>query len=231
MTRRLTMKELPDSEKPYEKCLNKGVKYLSDAELLAVILRTGTIGEKSIDLADRVLSNIIPKGCLRYLQKLSLKDLMSIKGIGRVKALQIMCICEIAKRINSSKAFEKLKLDSPRSIADYYMPYMSALKQEELIIAVFDNGNHFIESVSVFKGTVNSSIVSAREIFVEALKKEAVKLVILHNHPSSVISPSKADIDFTKRIVESGDILGIKVMDHIIIGDGSYFSFLENNLI
>ncbi|SFA71338.1 DNA repair protein RadC [Acetitomaculum ruminis DSM 5522] len=231
MTGRLTIKELPNSEKPYEKCINKGVEYLSDAELLAVILRTGTVGAMSTDIAQKVLSKIKPENNLRYLDKLSRKELLSIKGIGQVKALQIMCLCEIAKRINISKALEKISLNSPKSIADYYMPRMSFLTQEELIVAMFDNGNHFIDSACVFKGTVNSSLVSPREIFIEALKKEAVKIVLLHNHPGSIMLPSREDLEFTNKMVKIGDLLGLKVIDHIIIGDGSYYSFLEKGLL
>lgn len=231
MNGHLTVKDLPETEKPYEKCLMLGASSLSDAELLAVIIRTGSKGEKSIDLAYQILNMAGGNGGIVNIANLSLKDLMSIKGIGTVKAVQIQCITEISKRFSKSKAFFGICLNSPQSIADYYMQDLRHKKQEEMILAMFDTKNHFIGDRMISKGTVNASLVSPREIFIEALKSDAVYIVLLHNHPSGDVTPSREDILITKRITECGSLIGISVLDHIIIGDNRYLSFNEKGLL
>lgn len=227
----LTVKELPISERPYEKCEKYGVNSLSDAELLAVIIKSGSKGEQSMDVASRVLNLSEHNKGLVGLNYLSMKDLMTVRGIGRVKALQIICITELAKRMARQRHSEKAKLSSPKEIADYYMQDMRYLEYEQVVLLLLDTKCHKITDMILSKGTVNASLVEPREVFVKALRHQAVNVVLLHNHPSKDITPSSADISLTGRLVETGELVGIPVLDHIIIGDNTYFSFREHGML
>ena len=157
--------------------------------------------------------------------------MLQIKGMGKVKAIQIQCLCELAKRMAMAQALPNLCLNDPYSIADYYMEQLRHMKQEIVILAMFNSNNELIGDKILTKGTVNSSLASPREIFIEALKAEAVNIVLLHNHPSGNVEPSRDDKLITKRIVECGNLIGIKVIDHIIIGDKRFFSFCQEKLL
>lgn len=228
---RLTIKELPISERPYEKCEQLGAEVLTDAELLAVIIRSGSKNERSIDLAQKVLSMDTYKEGLASVNYLTLKDLMRIKGIGRVKAIQIKCIAELAKRMAKVQAIERFNVNSPSSVANCFMEEMRHLSQEILKLIMLDTKNNIIYDKIITKGTVNTSLITPREIFVEAIKHEAVHIIILHNHPSGDPTPSREDILITERIKESGNILNIELLDHIIIGDGKYISLKEKGIL
>ena len=230
MAQHLTVKELTITEKPYEKCIKKGAEFLSDSELLAVIIRTGSQGIKSTDLANSILKECGESKGLSGLFDLSINRLKKIKGIGDVKAVQIKCICELSKRISKSQASNNLYMNSPQTIAAYYMEELRHEQQEQLVIAMFNTKNALIADKVISKGTVDCSIISPREIFIEALKREAVNLVIIHNHPSGDVTPSKEDLHTTKRLKECGALIGISVIDHIIIGDNKYLSFNERGL-
>ncbi|TCT14972.1 DNA repair protein RadC [Natranaerovirga pectinivora] len=228
---RLTIKELPLSERPYEKCEKFGSEVLTDAELLAVIIRSGSKEERSIDLAHKILNLDSYKKGLLSLNYLSLKELTKIKGIGRVKAIQIKCVAELAKRMAKLQGVERFNINSPSSVANCYMEEMRHLNQEILKIVMLDTKNNVINDKMITKGTVNASLITPREIFIEAIKNEAVHIIILHNHPSGDPTPSREDILITKRIKQSGELIGIDVLDHIIIGDGKYTSFKERDLL
>lgn len=216
------MKQLPKEEQPYEKCLSLGVTALTDAELLAIILRNGIKGKSALDVGRDILSRK-GEGLLGVL-KLNLEDLISIDGIGEVKAIQILAITEFARRAAKKAASQKLDFSSPGSIAEYYMEDMRHLTQEHLILVMLNGKNKFIRDKVLFVGTVNQSIVNPREIFIEALKSDAVNIVLLHNHPSGDITPSRADLLITRKVREAGELIGIKLLDHIIIGDRKYNS-------
>lgn len=216
------MKMLPKEEQPYEKCLSLGVTALTDAELLAIVLRNGTRGKSVLDIGREILSKK-KEGILGVL-KLELDDLLAIEGIGKVKAVQILALTEIARRAAKQAAREKLDFSSPSSIAAYYMEDMRHLTQEHLVLVMLNGKNKLIRDKVLFVGTVNKSIVNPREIFVEALKSEAVNIVLLHNHPSGDVVPSRADLLITKKIKEAGGLIGIHLLDHIIIGDRKYYS-------
>ncbi len=226
-----SMKELPVQERPYERCLERGPEALSDAELLAVIIRTGAQGESSLDLARKVLSLGRKEDGLSTILHLSAPELCSLKGIGEVKAVQILCVGELSKRIAQSSREKELVLDSPGSIAAYYMERMRHQEQEDMVAVFFDTKNHLLKDMLLTRGTVNSSLVSPREIFIEALRYHAVYVVLLHNHPSGNPEPSKEDMLVTQRIEHSGAMLGIRLIDHIIIGDNKYISFKERGLL
>jgi DNA repair protein RadC len=228
---RFTMKQMPKSEQPYEKFLQFGPESLSDAELLAIIIRTGTREEKSIDLAKKVLNISNSDENLLAITRLSLKDLLQIKGIGRVKAVQIKCIAELSRRIAKTTAKSRLCMNNPRTIADYYMEDLRFANQEVTLLVMVDTKNQFLNDKIISKGTVNASLISPREIFLESLSNQAVYIILIHNHPSGDPTPSKEDIVATKRIKEAGTLIGIMLLDHIIIGDKKYISMKEQGII
>jgi len=229
MQKHLTVKELPDSEKPYEKCQKYGPAFLSDAELLAVVFRTGTKGKTSVELAQLVLAQ--GNQNLLNLYDYDFKRLMQIQGIGEVKAVQLKCVAEISKRIAKSTRIRRMVFDRPSTIAEYYMESMRHEKQERFIICMFDSKCQFLGDCLMTIGSVNASLVSPREVFVQALKAQAVSIILLHNHPSGCPAPSRADEQVTERIAACGKLIQITLADHIIIGDNNYYSFREKGLL
>lgn len=225
-----TVRELPESERPYEKFMQYGPKQLSDAELLAIIIRTGTNQMQSIDLARMLLKHSSMYSGLKGLNYMTIEELMKIKGIGKVKAIQILSVVELTKRMSKAIGEECLRLNSPEAVANYYMQDMRHLTIEQIVLIMMDSKSRLIKDMIVSSGTVNASILAPREIFVNALKYEAVNIIILHNHPSGDPTPSNDDIYSTKRIKEAGNLIGIKLMDHIIIGDNRYVSLKERGL-
>lgn len=217
------MKELPEDQRPYEKCLAHGTSVLSDAELLAAILRSGNREETSLELAAKLLQ-CSKEGGLLGLFELSSTDLMAIRGIGKVKAVQLQCILELSKRIARSSAKKKISMNNPQTIADYYMEFLRHESQELFYAIMLNGSNHFIKDCFISKGTANASLASPREVFMEALKCQAVYLILLHNHPSGDPTPSREDIQTTKKFCQAGDLLDMPVIDHIIIGDHQFFS-------
>ncbi len=229
-TMKTTMKELREAERPYEKCLSGGAKTLSDAELLAALLRTGSRGETAVELAGRILELPGYEG-LSGFGKIPLERFREMRGIGKVKAVQLKCLAELAVRMSKAAAGEKLCFGDPATIAGFYMEELRREEQEELIVLFLDAKNRLLKEKLMFKGTVNASLVSPREIFVEALKIRAVHLVLIHNHPSGDPAPSREDVRVTERIRKSGELLGIRLLDHIIIGDNRYSSLRERGLL
>lgn len=229
MNHNLTVKELPESEKPYEKCLHYGAGRLSDAELLAVIIRTGTKGKKSVDVAQDLLSR--GEKNLLNLYRLSLKELTGIPGIGTVKAIQLKCLAEIARRVSKEVRSREVTLQSPSSVAAYYMEELRHEDREKLMLCMFDSNCRLLGDEILSVGTVSSSLISPREIFRRALAGQAVHIILLHNHPSGVPYPSAQDKIVTRKVKECGDMIGIHLSDHIIIGDNQYFSFKEEDLL
>lgn len=226
------MKERPVSERPYEKCLSKGPQALTDAELLAVILRTGVRGSTSLELAYRILSLTNTSGsALAGIHHLSGNQLMKIKGIGKVKAIQILAIAELSKRITSARARESLVFHQPETIAAYYMEQLRHKEQEVLICMMLDTKNQLLGERELFRGTVNASIISPREVFLDALRQQAVNIILIHNHPSGDPSPSREDVLITERIRQAGELLEIHLLDHIVIGDHQYVSFREKEML
>jgi len=225
------IKELPKEERPYEKCLELGCGALTDAELLAVILRTGAVGCTSIELARQILSLSSDSRSVLGLAALTFPDLLRIKGVGKVKAVQVMCIAELSRRIAKSKAKDSLVFSEPGSIADYYMEDLRHEKKEHCIIMMLDTRNRLIADKVLSTGTINASLMSSREIFIEALRYQAVYIILVHNHPSGNPAPSSEDILLTRRIQEAGELIGIELLDHIIIGDNSFVSLRKDNFM
>ncbi len=216
---------------PYDKFKRLGPASLTDAELLAIILRTGTRDKTPIALGREILENSWQKSGLLGLYHYSMRELMKISGIGEVKATQLLCIAEIAKRTAFMQARLGLSFDSPESVADFYMERLRHQETEQVLLVLLDNKNRLIEDVVLSKGTVNSSLVSPREIFLVALRQNAVSIMILHNHPSGDPTPSRNDRLITNKIKEVSDLIDIPLIDHIIIGDNRFISFKQKGLL
>ncbi|NLH95934.1 MAG: DNA repair protein RadC [Clostridiaceae bacterium] len=232
MEYRLRMKDIPASERPYEKLEKYGAEHLSNAELLAVIIRTGSAEETSVSLAQRLLSICEGNGGIAYLHDLSVEELRKIKGIGRVKAVQIKAVMELSKRISASiKNNNKVTIKSPADVGMLLMEEMRHLKKEVFKVILLNTKNHVIKYLNVSVGSLNASIVHPREVFSEAVRAGCSGMLLVHNHPSGDPEPSREDIETTHRLVNAGSILGIKVLDHIIIGDGRYISLREQGLM
>ena len=228
---RISLQNCAAEERPYEKCELAGPEALADAELVAVLLRTGSSGESSVELARRVLKNAQPPG-LPGLLHYSLPQLMEMRGIGRVKGIELLCAGEISKRIWRSMANAgEAVFDRPDRIAGFYMENMRHLEQEELHLMLLNNRNMLLRDRTLFRGTVNCSLASTREIFREALRGGAVNLVLVHNHPSGDPSPSDEDLALTEKVRYGAALLDICLVDHLIIGDQVYYSFRERGLI
>ncbi len=227
----VTMKHLPPQMQPYEKCKEYGPEFLTDAELIAAILRSGTKEYTSVALAEYLLNLRKDQEGLNGLCRLTFQELTEVKGIGKVKAIQIQCIFELAKRMSRSEAAKSLNFAEPKSIAEYYMEDFRHKEQEQLQLLLLDNKSNLLGEKTMFTGTVNASIVSPREIYLEALRFHAVGIILLHNHPSGDPAPSEADRRVTRKIREAGSFLDIPLLDHIIIGDKKYVSFREEGLL
>ena len=230
MTRN-TISELPVSERPYEKCQAFGPGGLTDAELLAVILRTGTKGQGALETARQVLELCIPYGGLQGLYHLTCGELQKIPGIGTVKSIQLSCIGEFVKRISRTRTRREQAFHTPEEVASYFMEEMRHKEKEELRAVFLDTKGHLLKETILSVGTVNEAFISPREIFLDALKYRAVDMILLHNHPSGDPEPSEEDTLVTKRVAEAGELLGIFLLDHIIIGDNCYISLKERGIL
>ncbi len=217
---------------PYDKFLRLGAASLTEAELLAIILRTGTRDSSTVELGEQILE--LAGGGYRGLNSLhhvTLEELMSIKGIGQVKAVKIRCLTEFAMRMSRESAGEKLSFSSPRSVAEYYKETLRHSEQERVLLILLDNKLRLLEEYVLSVGTVKASLLSPREVFIKALRAQAVYLMLLHNHPSGDAAPSEKDRNITEQIREIGKMIDIPLLDHIIIGDNKYISFKEEGLL
>ena len=204
---------------PYERFLKFGAESLTDTELLAIILRTGTKEKNALELAGDIL----------HLQ--GNMQLKSIPGIGEVKAIKVKAIGELARRMARQSVRKKVKFDSPDKLAEYYMESMRHYTTECVMLVMLDNKGHLLGEHMISKGVVNASLISPREVFILALKHDASSIILIHNHPSGDAAPSKADRQITVQMHECGKLMNIPLIDHIIIGDHTYSSFKELELI
>lgn len=221
--------DIPKNERPMERLIKFGADSLTNAELLAILLRTGTRGENIISISTRLLSQV---DGLDGLLNISLDDIKKIRGIKTVKACQLMAMTELFKRFNTLRSQrQEYKITSPRDIADLLINEMNSLNQEVLKLILLNTKNIIIGVKDVFKGSLNTSIVHPREIFSEAVKRGSANIIICHNHPSGDPTPSKEDINLTIRIKQCGELMGIGLLDHIIIGNSKYISLKEKGII
>lgn len=215
---------------PYEKFKKFGPESMSEEELLAIMIRTGTKEKDSLALAKQLL-NILPEHNILGLFHCKWQDLMCIQGIGEVKAIKIMCIAELSKRISKTQAQKRLKFNHPATVAEYYMESMRHLEQEIVLLIALDKKLGFLNDIELSKGTISASLMSPREVFLTALKENAVQIMLLHNHPSGDPSPSQEDILVTRKIFKLSKLLDLPLIDHIIIGDNRYVSLHEEGII
>lgn len=213
---------------PYEKFVLYGPSSLSESELLAIILRTGTREASAVDIASKVLAlGRYPKEGLLGLYDLSLEELCSIKGVGEVKAIKLKALTELSMRMHRACAKQRFIATDPSSVADYYMEELRHLDNENVYLVGLDSKSGILFESRLSEGSVNMSLISPRNVFIEALSKRAVFIILLHNHPSGDPTPSRSDREFTRSIEKLGDMLEIRLLDHIVIGDNRYYSFKE----
>lgn len=217
-----------EQEMPYEKFKRFGPENLTESELLAIILRTGT---KEINVLELSKEIFLKAGSLNGLCRMDLKTLMDFKGIGEVKAIKIKSLSELSRRMSKELAVKGLIFQCPSSVADYYMESLRHEIRERVILLLLDSKGMLLKEIILSLGTINVSLISPREIFVEVLKEDAVAILLLHNHPSGDAVPSDQDISITNKIQQGAKLLNIELVDHIIIGDKQYFSFRESNLL
>lgn len=224
----MVKKENQSDNLPYEKFLKYGPEGLSEQELLAIILRTGTREKSAVDLAGEVLALAkYPREGLLGLYDVTIEELLKIKGIGLVKAVKLKCLTELSMRISKTSAKEGLLFNSPHLVAQYYMESLRHRDTECVILVSLDSRGRMLGEKKLSDGSVRMSLISPREIFMEALKAKAVNILLVHNHPSGDPVPSMMDRELTKNVSELGVMMDILLLDHIIIGDNRYASFRE----
>ncbi len=224
----MKIKSLPAEERPMEKGLFQGMDRLSNAELLALLINSGTADKSAIALAEEVLGR--GKGIFG-LRDMTAQELMEIRGIGKGKAARILASLELGKRVSSILPRDMVSIDSPQSIAVLFMEELRHLKQETFRILLLNAKGEVISTEIISTGELTSTLVHPREVFRPAVKKSAAAVVLVHNHPSGDPQPSREDIETTSRLQECGKMMGIRVIDHIVIGDGIYVSMMSEGLM
>ncbi|HEX7627294.1 MAG TPA: DNA repair protein RadC [Candidatus Methanoperedens sp.] len=220
---KIRIHDLPKDERPRERLIKNGASALSDSELLAIILRTGSKQENVINLSQRILKEYN----IKQLSQINLTQLMKVHGIKESKAAQIAACFEIARRLETFKNEDKQKINSPEDVYRLIYPKMREQKKELFIELCLDTKNQIIKEETISVGSLNANIVHPREVFKLALAESAAHIIVAHNHPSGDPTPSREDIEITKKLVETGNIMGITLLDHVIIGDGRHFSMKE----
>lgn len=225
----MSIKFLAEDDRPREKFLLKGKSALSDSELLAIILGSGNNEDSAVELARKILASVDYNW--QKLSKLSIKDLMKFKGIGEAKAISVAAALEIGRRKAAQEIPEKEKVTSVNDSYKIFSQYLSDLQTEEFWAIFLDQKNHVIYKTQISKGGISGTLVDVRVIFRIAIEHLATSVVVAHNHPTGNLTPSQPDISITRRIKEAGDLLDIKLLDHLIIGENSFFSFSEQGLL
>src|SRR5690554_4763655 len=224
-----SIKNWNEDDRPREKMLQKGRIALSDAELIAILIGSGSRNESAVALSQRILASA--NNNLSELGKRSIADLMQFKGIGEAKAITIVAAMELGRRRRGGEALERRKITSSNSVFEYFQPLIGELPHEEFWILYLNNSNKVIKSGQLSKGGITGTLVDVRLVFKEALQIGAVGIILAHNHPSGTLKPSHADIQLTKKLKIAGDGLDIKVLDHLIVTEKAYFSFADENML
>jgi len=220
---KICIREMPEDERPRERLLKYGPEALSNAELLAIILRTGSRKENVVNMCSRIFSEY----SLKRLSQANIKQLMQIHGIGAAKAAQIAAVFELARKLEGFTDEPKRKIKSPADVYSLLYPKMREHKRERLVALLLDTKNHVLREEIISIGSLNANIVHPREVFKAALMESCASVILSHNHPSGDPTPSKEDIAVTEKLVEGGKLLGIDVLDHVVIGDGRYVSLKD----
>ena len=213
------------SERPYEKLEMYGEEKLSNAELLAIIIKSGTKEESSVSLAQRILSlEKNGENNLKFLQNISMKEFMSIKGIGKVKAIQLRALCELTKRMSTPINTNQIQINSPKDVAELLTDEMKYEKQETVKAIILNSKNVIIKIADICTGTTNSAMLRPKDVLHEIIKLGEPKIILVHNHPSGDPMPSKSDFEFTERLVQAANIVGVELLDHIVVAEKGYNS-------
>ena len=224
-----SIKEIPLNDRPREKMAANGAAVLTDAELIAILLRTGTAEKSAIDIASEMTAD---GGLYKRLAGITrLNELTNIKGLGQAKAATVLAALEIGRRIASAKPLEKIHLSCPQDVADFLMPRLRYAAKEQFVVILLNSKNKVIGTEVVSEGSLSSSVVHPREVYAPAILHHAAAIMVAHNHPSGDPKPSFEDEEVTRMLSRSGKVLGIPMIDHVIIGDGNYYSFLENEAL
>ena len=225
------IKSWAEEDRPREKLLQKGKHMLSESELIAILVRSGTKKNDALQVSKELLGKV--QNDLNALSKLSVKDMLSlkVKGIGETKAITIVAALELGRRRQSSEVKDKEKITSSRDIFDALHPLLADKPHEEFWILLLNRANKVIDKMSISSGGLTGTVADVRMIFNHAIKSQATSIVLSHNHPSGNLSPSQSDIDLTKKMVRAGETLDIKVLDHLIIGENRYYSFADEGMI
>ena len=224
-----SIKAIPLNDRPREKMAANGAAVLTDAELIAILLRTGTAEKSAIDIASEMTAD---GGLYKRLAGITrLNELTNIKGLGQAKAATVLAALEIGRRIASAKPIEKIHLSCPQDVADFLMPRLRYAAKEQFVVILLNGKNKVIGTEVVSEGSLSSSVVHPREVYAPAMLHHAAAIMVAHNHPSGDTNPSFEDEEVTRMLSRSGKVLGIPMIDHVIIGDGNYYSFLENEAL
>ncbi|NLY89191.1 MAG: DNA repair protein RadC [Firmicutes bacterium] len=221
------IKDLPAEERPRERLEKYGAQSLSNAELLAILLRTGTSGLSALDLATTILAQF---QTLDEIAAAGIGELSQIKGMGQSKAVQVLAAFELGRRLQVSEASKYEQVSSPGKVAELVMPRLRFLKQEHFLVIHLNTKNRVLSIETISMGTLDSSLVHPRDVFRTAIKNSSASLILVHNHPSGEPYPSNEDLNITRRLKEAGELLGIPILDHVIIGDNKYISLREEGL-
>lgn len=222
------IKDLPEDERPRERLERKGPKVLSNIELLAILIRTGSRQKSAINLAEEIMRKF---SNLYNLRNITIDELMMIKGIGKAKAIQILAAIELGSRMSQYVLERGMQIRSPSDCAEYIAEEVKSLEQEHFIGIYLDTKNRILAKKTLFIGSLNRSLVHPREVFKEALKHGCASIILVHNHPSNDVTPSPQDISITKRLIEIGELIGIEILDHLIVGANNYLSMREAKYI
>ena len=222
------IKDWPANERPREKLLQRGPRALSDAELLAILIRAGTGKYTALDLARKMLTQ---ERNLRAIAGKTAQELMRMKGVGEAKAVEMLAAFEIGRRLQGTKEEEKIVIRSPEDVAQFMIPRLRDRTKEVFVVLVLDSKNGLKHEVELSEGTLNASLVHPREVFKVAIDHLAASIIVVHNHPSGNREPSREDIDITRQLVESGKIVGIPLHDHVIVAGDGYTSFAERGIL
>ena len=224
----MTIRQLPETERPYEKLELYGETALSDAELLAIIIKTGTKEETSVQLAQKVLNlNGTKQEGLNFLRDVSIEELIQIKGIGKVKAIQLKAVGELAIRMSKPSNYKKIIIHQPSDIANVVMEELRFQKREVIKVVILNQKNQILKIKDISFGGNSYVNISVKDIMTEAIRMKAPKIILIHNHPSGDATPSKVDVEFTTNVYDIGRLLGIELVDHIVIGNGTFTSIFS----
>ena len=225
----ISIKNWAVEDRPREKLLSKGIHVLSDTELIAILIGSGSKESSAVELARKILNSV--NNNLHELGKLTVNDLQEIKGIGKAKAISVLAALELGKRRKLEDVIQKQKITGSNDVYEFFYPLLTDLPHEEFWVLLLNRSNCIIDKYKISQGGIAGTVIDVRLILKSAINKLASSIILCHNHPSGNLSPSEADIKITKKLNEASQLVDIKVLDHIIIGGNSYYSFLDEGML